>query len=78
MEIFLLLVDELDDLFHALRASLYKFTGFLIALSVFGAMVISAMTWPVTVASTAMLAALLLMIRNSTRDMTALRLKTDP
>ncbi len=78
MEIFLLLLDDLDDLFHALRVALPRFAGLLFALSVFAVTVFSAMRWPWLVASGALIAALGLAIHDVARGARAMRLKTDP
>lgn len=81
MEIFLLLLDDLDDLFHALRMALPKIAGFGIALGLFAIVVISAMTWPWMLVSAAAFAALALGIRSSVRTLRSIRfplLKTDP
>ena len=78
MEIFLLFLDDLDDLLHALRVSLPKIAGFGVALIVFASIVVSAMIWPWTVMSVSLLAALAMVILSSPRTVQFLRVKTDP
>ncbi|MES1196498.1 MAG: hypothetical protein ABUL58_06090 [Steroidobacter sp.] len=78
MEIFLLLLDDLDDLFHAFRVSLPKLFGFLTALSLFGATVFTSMRWPWLLISGALLVALVVAVRSVARDAVTLRMKTDP
>lgn len=79
MEIFLLLVDDLDDLFHAFRMSLLpRLIGLLTACGAFAAAVFGALSWPLATVSIAMVIALVFAIRNTARDVTLPRLKTDP
>lgn len=78
MEIFLLLVDDLDDLFHAFRMSLPKLFGFLIALSVFGATVFTSMRWPWLLISSVVVAGVVISARSVLRDTVPMRMKTDP
>jgi len=78
MEIFLLLLDDLDDLFHAFRLSLPKLFGFLAACSLFGATVFTTMRWPWLLIFGMLLIAVSLAVRSVARDTTATRLKTDP
>lgn len=78
MEILLLLLDDLDDLLHALRMALPRLAGFGVALTLFAALVISAMTWPWTMFAAVTSAALVLVVRSNTRIAPFLGLKTDP
>ncbi len=78
MEIFLLLLDDLDDLLHALRMSLRKLISFCIALSIFASIVISAMTWPWLVASLSAVLVLGIVIRDVMHGAQLPRLRTDP
>jgi len=79
MEIFLLLVDDLDDLFHAFRMSLLpKLIGLLTACGAFAAAMFGALSWPLATISIAMIAVLIFAIRSSARSVVIPRLKTDP
>lgn len=78
MEILLLLLDDLDDLLHALRMKLPRLAGFGIALALFAVLVISAMTWPWTMFAAVMSVALVLVVRSNTRIAQFPGLKTDP
>jgi len=78
MEIFLLLLDDLDDLFHAFRMSLPKLFGLMIALSLFGAVVFTSMRWPWLLVSGVFLVGVIVSARTTIRDAVMLRMKTDP
>jgi len=79
MEIFLLLVDDLDDLFHAFRMSLLpRLLGLFAACGAFAAALIGALSWPVTTVAVVGLAALIMAIRTTARSIVIPRLKTDP
>jgi hypothetical protein len=78
MEIFLLLLDDLDDLFHAFRMSLPKVFGLMIALSLFGATVLASMRWPWLLVSGVVVVGVIASSRTVLRDAVMLRMKTDP
>ncbi|MES1196149.1 MAG: hypothetical protein ABUL58_04305 [Steroidobacter sp.] len=78
MEILLLVLDDLDDLFHAFRMSLPKLFGFLIASSVFGATVFTSMRWPWLLISSVVIAGVIISARSVFRDAVPMRMKTDP
>lgn len=77
MEIFLLLLDELDDAAATARMLLPRVLGFLLALGVFALSVGAALYWPV-LAITVLLLALSVALVSALRLTPILRVKTDP
>ena len=78
MEIFLLLLDEIDDLTHALRMLLPTLLGFLAALALFAMTVMSVMRWPWLFVIGGIAALLVMAVRGAIRAGLLARLKTDP
>jgi len=76
MEIFLLLLDELDDAAATVRMLLPRILGFLMACGAFALSVAAAIHWPAL--ALVVLLALLLAALPTLRTRPLLRLKTDP
>ncbi len=76
MEIFLLLLDELDDAAAILRARLPQLLGLLMALGLFALTVLAALQWPALVL--AGLAATLAWLLPLSRLRLQLGFKSDP
>ncbi len=76
MEIFLLLLDELDDAAATARMLLPRVMGFLLACAVFALTIAAALRWPGLAVIT--LLSVLLAILPPLRLKPVLRLKTDP
>jgi uncharacterized membrane protein len=77
MEIFLLLLDELDDAAATARMLLPRVLGFLLALGVFALSIVIALYWP-GLAIAVLLLVLSVAILPALRQTPFLRVKTDP
>ena len=77
MEIFLLLLDELDDATATLRMWLPSIMGLLLACGLFALSICAAMRWPVIAALTLLLAVLVTLLPTLNLK-PLLRFKTDP
>lgn len=76
MEIFLLLLDDLDDAVATFRALLPQLLGFLLACALFAASILVIMSWPIATAA-ALFVAMLLAAVPAVRFKSALGFKTD-
>lgn len=76
MEIFLLLLDDLDDAVATFRALLPRLLGFLLACALFAASILVIMRWPIATAA-ALFVAMLLTAVPAVRFKAALGFKTD-
>ncbi|MGE0114728.1 MAG: hypothetical protein AB7T07_07570 [Steroidobacteraceae bacterium] len=63
MEIFLLLLDELDDAAASLRMLWRQLLGFLLACGLFAMSILTAMRWPLLAVAVILLLALLPVLR---------------
>lgn len=77
MEIFLLLLDELDDAAASLRMLWPQFLSFALACSLFSLTILAAMQWP-NVAAVILLVAMVLTSVSALRLRLVPRFKTDP
>ncbi|MGC3983042.1 MAG: hypothetical protein QM808_17450 [Steroidobacteraceae bacterium] len=80
MEIFLLLLDDLDDAVATLRALLPQLLNFLLACGLFALSVVAAMSWPILAASAVAVIAVVsvLVAGEPTLRLKPLRFKVDP
>lgn len=77
MEIFLLLLDELDDAVASARMLLPRILGFLLACGAFGLSVLVALQWP-NLALLVLFSAIALALLPLMHSLSLPRLKTDP
>lgn len=77
MEIFLLLLDELDDAAASLRMLWPQLLGFALACGLFSLSILAVMQWP-NVAAVILLVAMVLTTVSALRLRPVLRFKTDP
>ncbi len=77
MEIFLLILDEIDDAVAVLRMLLPRLLGLTVAVALFVSSIAAAMRWP-AVAIGVLLVAMLALLLPAARQTLALRFKTDP
>lgn len=77
MEIFLLLLDELDDAAATARVFLPRVLGFLLACAAFASTIAAAIHWP-NLTLVVLVSALLVALWPTLRLKPFLRLKTDP